>query len=286
MKNIVWLASYPKSGNTWVRVFLTNLLRDSDEPADINQLEKSPIASSRAVFDDVVGIKAADLSYREVDQLRPEVYRFLANEAKETCFFKIHDAYTMVDGGGPLVPPEVTRGAIYIIRNPLDVVISFANHLGAPIDRAVKRMADENFCFSGNPRRLDEQLRQRLLSWSGHVRSWTEAKNLEVLVIRFEDMKRTPLEIFTRIVTFTGLEKSRKQIKKALAFSDFSEMQRQEKEKGFKEKPLKAETFFRKGEVGDWRNVLNDTQVKKMIKTHGKVMKRFGYLDKKGEPVF
>lgn len=79
MKNIVWLASYPKSGNTWVRVFLTNLLRDSDCPADINQLEMTPIASNRSVFDDVVGMKAADLSYDEVDRLRPEVYRFLSN---------------------------------------------------------------------------------------------------------------------------------------------------------------------------------------------------------------
>jgi hypothetical protein len=147
-------------------------------------------------------------------------------------------------------------------------------------------MADENFCFSGNTRRLDEQLRQRLLSWSGHVRSWTEAKNLEVLVIRFEDMKRTPLVIFTRAVTFAGLKKSREQIKKALEFSDFSEMRRQEKEKGFKEKPLKAGAFFRKGEVGDWKNALTDSQVKKIIKKHGEVMKRFGYLDKKGEPVF
>jgi aryl sulfotransferase len=286
VKNIVWLASYPKSGNTWARVFLTNLLRDSDCPADINQLEMTPIASNRSVFDDVVGMKAADLSYDEVDRLRPEVYRFLSNEARRTCFLKIHDAYTLVDGVAPLVPLESTRSVIYIIRNPLDVVISFANHLGTPIDRAVKRMADENFCFSGNPRRLNGQLRQRLLSWSGHVQSWTDAKDLEVLVIKFEDMKRTPLEIFTRAVSFAGLEKSHEQIKKALVFSDFNEMQRQEKENGFKEKPLKAEAFFRKGEGGAWRNVLTYSQVKKIIKKHSQVMKRFGYLDKKGEPIF
>jgi hypothetical protein len=286
MKNIIWLASYPKSGNTWFRVFLTNLLRDSDQPADINQLEKTPIASARAVFDDAVGIEAADLSNDEVDRLRPEVYRFLSHQARETRFLKIHDAYTFLDHSSPLVPPEATRGAIYIIRSPLDVAVSFANHLDATLDKAVERMAEEDFCFSHRPGRLHDQLRQRLLSWSGHVRSWTEAENLEVHVMRYEDMKQHPEETFTRAVTFAGLEKSREQIKKALEFSDFSEMQRQEKEKGFKEKSLKAEAFFRKGEVGAWRNVLTNNQVKKIIEKHGEVMKRFGYLDKKGEPVF
>jgi hypothetical protein len=286
MKNLIWLASYPKSGNTWFRVFLTNLLRDGDEPADINRLERSPIASAREVFDNAVGIEAADLSFAEVDRLRPEVYRFLSHQAKEACFFKIHDAYTFLADGCPLVPPDATRGAIYIIRSPLDVVISFANHLGAPIDRAMKRMAEENFCFSGNPGRLEDQLRQRLLSWSGHVRSWTEAEDLEVHVMRYEDMKQNPTESFTRALRFAGLAKSPEQIARALKFSDFSEMQRQEKEKGFKEKPLKAGAFFRKGEVGSWREVLSHRQVKKIIAAHGDVMKRFGYLDDNGEPVF
>jgi hypothetical protein len=285
MNNIMWLASYPKSGNTWLRVFLTNLLRDGDEPADINQLEKSPIASARGVFDDIVGIAASDLTFAEADALRPDVYRFISNQAKETCFLKIHDAYTFLPDGSPLVPPEATRGVIYIIRNPLDVAISFANHLGAPIDRVLKRMAEHDFCFSGHPGRLDDQLRQRLLSWSGHVRSWTEAQNLDLHVIRYEDMKKKTVETFTRAASFAGLTHSAQQIEKALKFSDFSEMQRQEQEKGFKEKPLKADAFFHKGEVGTWRDTLNKRQVKKVIAAHGEVMKRFGYLDEKGEPL-
>ncbi len=288
MKNIIWLASYPKSGNTWLRVFLTNLLREDDEPADINRLDRTPIASARAVFDDAVGFEAADLSLDEVDRLRPEVYEHISNQANETRFFKIHDAYTYIDDcpGKPLVSFNATRGAVYIIRNPLDVTVSFANHLNTTIDKAVERMAEEDFCFSHQPGRLHEQLRQRLLSWSGHVRSWTGAEGLEVHVMRYEDMKQRPEETFTRAVQFAGLEKSRAQIEKALKFSRFSEMQRQENEKGFKEKPLQAQVFFYKGEVGVWRELLNGSQVKKIIAAHGDVMKRFGYLDQKGEPVF
>lgn len=104
--------------------------------------------------------------------------------------------------------------------------------------------------------------------------------------MRYEDMKQLPEETFTRAVQFAGLGKSREQIEKALKFSHFSEMQRQENEKGFKEKPLKMQAFFQKGEIGAWRDLLNGSQVKKIIAAHGGVMERFGYLDQKGEPVF
>jgi hypothetical protein len=288
MKNIIWLASYPKSGNTWFRVFLTNLLQDNDEPADINQLERTPIASARGVFDETVGIEAADLTHEEVERLRPEVYEHLSNQANETRFLKIHDAYTYIDDclDKPLVSVNATRGAIYIIRNPLDVTISFANHSAISIDKAIQRMADEKTCFSNAPGRLNNQLRQRLLSWSGHVLSWVEAPGLELHVMRYEDMYRSAETAFMAAIGFAGLEFPPDRVKQALAFSDISEMQRQEKEKGFKEKPVNCRAFFRKGKAGDWRDVLQPAQVKKVIDTHGEVMKRFGYLDHKGEPVF
>jgi len=285
MGNIIWIASYPKSGNTWFRVFLTNLLQDGDVPADINDLERTPIASARALFDEIVGVEAGDLTLDEVDSLRPEVYRYLSDEAGETLFMKIHDAYTYLPDGRPLVPPEATRSVIYIIRNPLDVVISFANHMGIPIDRAVKRLADDDFCFAAKSGRLHDQLRQRLFSWSKHVCSWTESGDLDVHIMRYEDMTLNPEQAFTDAVMFAGLEKNRQQIKKALGFSRFSELQRQERENGFKERPVKANLFFRMGESGYWRNVLSETHIRAIIGAHKDVMKQYGYLGENGEPV-
>jgi len=286
MKNITWLASYPKSGSTWFRFFLTNLQQDSDKPADINRLEKTPIASSRSVFDDITGIASADLTHGEIDNLRPDVYRFLSEEAEETRFLKIHDAYTYVEGGKPLVPPEVTRGVIYFIRSPLDVAVSFANHSGIGIDESIERMNDESFCFCDAIGKLDVQLRQRLLSWSGHVRSWIQAPKLDVHVIRYEDMKQKPVETFTCAVRFAGLEHPPGKIQKALRYSDFKEMQRQEREKGFIEKSPDCGSFFYKGEVGAWRSRLNKKQVQTIINAHQKVMTQFGYLNDNDEPVF
>jgi aryl sulfotransferase len=280
MKNIIWLTSYPKSGNTWFRFFLANLQTDREEPADINRLVETPVASTRVVFDDITGIGSADLTHDEIDRLRPEVYRFLSEESKETRFMKIHDAYTYVEGGIPLVPSEVTRGVIYFIRSPLDVAVSFANHSGIDIDQAIKQMNDETFCLCDATGKLEVQLRQRLLSWSKHVQSWIQAPGLDVLVIRYEDMKQKPVETFTRAARFAGLEYPPGKIRKALKQSNFKEMQRQEQEKGFREKSPSCDVFFYKGEIGTWRNVLNKKQVQTIIRYHKDVMKQFGYLEK------
>ena len=104
---------------------------------------------------------------------------------------KVHDAYTSNDKNIPLFPEEATAGAIYFIRNPLDVVISFAHHSGWDYDTAISRMADEGFAFCNKPKRLHAQLHQRLLSWSGHVKSWSEQAPFPVCVLRYEELNES-----------------------------------------------------------------------------------------------
>lgn len=278
MGGIIWLASYPKSGNTWFRVFLSNLLGEQDKPADINELHRTPIASARGIFDDEVGIEASDLTPDEIDRLRPEVYEKLASDADETLFMKVHDAYTLVDDNVPLFPNSATQGAIYIIRNPLDVAVSFAHHSGWDYDRTISEMADEKAAFCSKTRSLHNQLRQKLLTWSEHVLSWTKQTAFPVCVLRYEDMKQRPAETFGRAVRFAGLDYTEKQIEKALSMCTFEELQRQEREKGFQEKSPASDMFFRKGEVGSWRNELNSKQAEQIIEDHRGVMTRFGYL--------
>ena len=84
MSNIIWLASYPKSGNTWFRVFLANFLRDADEAVDINHLNMMLIASARWLFDAATGVEASDLTPEEIERWRPAVYEHLVQEAGDT----------------------------------------------------------------------------------------------------------------------------------------------------------------------------------------------------------
>lgn len=282
MSGIIWLASYPKSGNTWLRVFLTNLRREQTESADINKLNSTPIASARVIFDDEVGIEASDLTADEIDCLRPEVYTQLAANTEETLFMKVHDAYILADGKTPLFPKAASIGVIYIIRNPLDVAVSSAHHSGLDYDQVILNMADETHALCGKQERLYVQLRQRLLSWSGHVLSWIKISGFNICILRYEDMQQRPLETFERAVRFAGLDYGRDEIQKAIDSSSFEELRRQEEKGGFKERSSCSEFFFRKGKAGTWKEELTGEQAGQIIRDHGKVMRMYGYLDEKG----
>ncbi len=277
-KNIVWLASYPKSGNTWFRVFLTNLLSNSDNPADINNLYPTTIASSRTLFDEATGLPSSDLTQDEIEKLRPRVYRYMSETSDEIIYHKIHDAWIILNEGTDLVPKEVTKGVLYFIRNPLDVAVSFAHHSATTIDKAIDMMNNHDFAFCSRETKLHNQTRQRLLTWSEHVASWIDQSGLPVKILRYEDMLNDPFEIFKQAVKFLHLPATDNKIKKALEFSSFEIVSHQEKENGFREKAAKSESFFRKGKSGDWQNVLTKEQIERIVSIHKNVMERFGYL--------
>jgi aryl sulfotransferase len=282
---IIWLASYPKSGNTWFRTFISNLLNEKHEEISINQLKTDGIFSSRPLFDHITGVEASNLTAAEIDRLRPRIYNHLARTAERTLFIKVHDAYTYLEDGTPLMGKENAK-AIYILRNPLDVAVSFANHASKDLDTMVTNMGDATFASCNNKNQLANQLRQQLLTWSAHVESWAQATEIPVHLVRYEDMKLDPIPTFTKAVRFMGLDCSEEQIKKAIEMSDFKKLKAKEEVEGFKERPYKTAAFFRKGEVGDWRNHLSDAQRDRLIADHGEVMRKYGYLNEDGELVY
>jgi len=284
MGDIIWLASYPKSGNTWFRAFLSHLLQEENEEISINKMKTDGIFSSRAIFDDITGIESSDLTADEIDARRPLVYNHLAQMANRQLFVKVHDAYTYVEDGKPLLS-TVNSKAIYIIRNPLDVAVSFANHSSKNFNQIITYMGDETFSFCDNKNRLPKQLRQKLLSWHSHVESWTNASELPVHMMRYEDMQADPVKTFTEAVRFIGIDCSEEQIKKAISASDFNKLKAEEEESGFKERISKTTVFFRTGKAGDWRNHLNKEQRDAIITDHGAAMRKFGYLDSMGNLV-
>lgn len=285
MNGIIWLASYPKSGNTWFRVFLCNLLADQNEPVSINRLDSIPMASDRSLLDEYLGIETSDLDCDEIDRLRPELYKLLARHSDAPFFIKIHDAYTSVADDVPMIPQEATAAVIYVIRNPLDVAVSFAHASGCDYDTAIARMSDVSYALNYNLDLLLPQVRQKLLSWSGHVRSWLDLSPLPVCILRYEDMKNRPLETFGRAIQFAGLSFSGEQIARAIAHSSFENLQNQENEAGFKEKAATKSRFFREGKIGTWCRELNSEQTLRVISDHREIMQRFGYLDERENAV-
>jgi hypothetical protein len=277
-KKIVWLASYPKSGNTWFRAFLTALLNDGE--VDINDMETDGIFSSRQIFDLCTDLDSTCLTDEEVKLLQPDVFNCLAAITnKERLFIKVHDAYTYNQLHKPIIPVESTFCAIYIIRNPLDVACSFASHLDRTIDEAIHIMNNPNGILVKQKDNLNinNQFIQLMHSWSGHVESWTEQSGIPLLIIRYEDLFNDPLTLFTQAVRFIGLTANAGQIKKATSASSFSQLKWNENEKGFRER-ITSNTFFRKGKSGNWKNELNNEQINNIISRHGKLMQLYNYL--------
>lgn len=285
MGGIYWLASYPKSGNTWFRAVLTNYMSGSEAPVGINELNTGAIASSRGWVDDVIGFDTADLTQAEVQALRPQVYRWTGRD-DAVGYHKIHDAYRYDDDGRPLVDDLATLGAIYLVRNPLDVAPSLANHNGIDIDGAISLMADPDHALARSTQRLTDQLLQVMGSWSDHVNSWTRAQGLNLMILRYEDMLANPAEAFRKAFAFLGLSVEATRLARAIDFSTFDALSAQEAQTGFRERPGKAERFFRKGRAGSWRETLTAAQVDRIIGTHHSTMTRFGYLDAEGNLAF
>ena len=146
-------------------------------------------------------------------------------------------------------------------------------------------MGKPKFAFCKGKFRHTNQTRQWLLSWSMHVSSWINEKNLNVLVLRYEDMKLKPYETFTRAVHFLQLDVTPSAINQAIDYAHIDALQQQEAVIGFKEKPAYVKQFFRKGIVGDWKQTLSEQQIQKISRDHQEVMKTFGYLDTEGMPM-
>ena len=275
--SIVWLASYPKSGNTWLRAFLTSYLNPDPEPLSINALIGGALAYQRALFDGCVGRASSDMTPDEILDARPRFHRRLARDLPRPTFVKVHDACIRTPRGAALFPRAATAGAVYLVRNPLDVAVALANHQGTSVDAAI---ADMNRAATLAPQTggLSRQLPQPMLTWSAHVTSWRECAAFPVHVVRYEDLLADPAAEFGGIARFCGLEWDRARLARAVDETAFHRLRDQERHCGFDEKPLAAASFFRAGTAGGWRTALGAGQVRRLVETHEPVMDRFGYL--------
>lgn len=282
MKTLVWLASYPRSGNTWLRVFLTNLMNPGEHPASINELYPTTIVKSCQFLENTLGYDVEYLTPQEVSNALPSAIRWHAQNNKGLSFHKVHDLKS-----NDIILEEYTRCIIYIIRNPLDVCVSFARFLGIKdLDKAVEIMSNPEMLISEHPNTFPTQFPQCISSWSEHVRSWTENGTQSLTSIRYEDMLNQSTPTFSRVAKVLGIASGSASITTAIEKSEFNHLHSQELSHSFRERPKSSNRFFSSGKTGNWRSVLNENQVSKIITDHKDCMKKFGYLDPSGNPVF
>lgn len=274
---LVWLASYPKSGNTWTRAFLSNLaaiLAGERDEIDVNGISRFSMGENFAPFyEERLGFKPTSQHREQVAALRHEVQQWMADQYDDLVFVKTHNSLVM-DHGRPLINLAVTSGAIYIVRDPRDVAISLAHHLGKTIDEAIRTMGARDTETPINEKRIHEIWG----SWSQHVESWTRKPHRAIYVMRYEDMLSEPQKTFGGLARHLLLNFTPAQLDLAVQRSSFAVLKGQEEKNGFVEKSERADRFFREGRAGQWKDVLSAEQVRRIVSDHGEQMTRFGYL--------
>jgi hypothetical protein len=273
----VWLASYPKSGNTWARAFLHNLFKSMSGEGgtqNINGLNRFTAAvNGRELYAETLGFKPTDEHRDQIAAARHEVQRRAAEQFEGLIFTKTHQAL-VVDRGSTTINFAVTAGAIYIVRNPLDVAISYAHHLERPLDEAIAIMGD---AYAEIPM-TETQVHEVLGSWSRHVLSWTHKPHQAIYVMRYEDMLATPERTFGGLASHLLLALTAEQLADAIDRSSFTSLRAQEEREGFQERPRATGRFFREGRAGQWKDILTKKQVARIVEDHGPQMARFDYL--------
>ncbi|MBA4100347.1 MAG: sulfotransferase [Rhodospirillum sp.] len=273
MSKIIWLASYPKSGNTWMRAFLHNLFRDPDEAYDINKITDLSISDSSIDWYRAQDKRDwAEWSAVDVARMRRGAQLAMCRLKPDDVFVKTHNA-SVVFLGYPMMHQDLTAGAIYIVRNPLDVCISLSHHYGTDLDTTIDILADPSIGSKTNDKIVYEVHK----SWSIHVDSWTNPPRPGLAVLRYEDMLNNPIKTFGGLTQFLGLNPPRKRLERAIERASFKTLRRQEDQQGFKEKSPFAKKFFRDGRAGQWRELLTPAQIDKMANAHKEQMQRFGY---------
>ncbi|MBR9831836.1 sulfotransferase domain-containing protein [bacterium] len=277
-KNVVWLASYPKSGNTWLRSILVHLLQPAQKDDRLDYLKHIRYVSDRRLFDEYSGIDSSDLCDEEISLLRPKVYETMSSHSKENLFFKIHDAYQILSNGEALISKKASKSIVYIVRNPLDVAVSFSAFKRSTIDKVIEEMNDKSFCLADSKHSLKMEIRQYLSSWSNHVESWTKQKDIPVLVVRYEDLICDVFGVVSQVVEFLELPCSIQQIKLAIDESSFYKLKKMEEDYGYLEKHSNCNSFFRSGVSGEGIKKLTQIQVEKIKLDHQEMMQFLGYL--------
>lgn len=255
-QQIIWLASYQKSGNTWMRVFLANYFAPKGQRLSINQLEQFTTGDLRLdFFDKAAGGQFRGDTVEDSILIRPAVQRLIAASKPGHHFVKTHSQVATI-GETPLINPDVTAAAIYILRNPFDVVPSFARHSGRTIDEMIDAMVDPNAVF-----RSGDGIYEIIGRWDEHIESWVGAPGLPQIAVRYEDMITDTQAEMRKVLEFLRIPIKDGQLKRAVRASSFSELRKQERQQGFSERPEQMDAFFVTGKSGGWREALTPAQV-------------------------
>jgi aryl sulfotransferase len=273
---ITWIASYPKSGSTWIRILIDAYRANGY--VDINDLQTGHGDSSAAYTRSVSAIPLKNLTVLGEWLLRPAALLTAMSCLPAPRIFKTHYANVVADGMPAFIPRALTQRAIYIFRDPRSVITSLAEWYDIDHTEAVEVLGNENFNIKAQIDGLTTT--QHINTWSRHVRSWMDEKRFPVLLVSYEDMLESAETELSRIVRFLGMDYDRERVRRAVKAAELSKLRRAEAKTGFREfleqRPQKQ--FFGKGGTR-WQNEVEPELIAKVEEDHREMMLKFNYLE-------
>ena len=265
-KKITWISSYPKSGNTWIRAIIFCALRGY---LDLNQI--GDLIPNFSIFPNNLESKnfssPLDIRYRW-----SQAQKILVSKNENNIILKTHNAAGKYDFGF-FPQEEFTLNAIYVVRDPRDVAVSYSKHFKTSIRDAARRINSETHSIKPDNPKEGNKGAEFTSSWKSHVNGWKNSI-FPILILKYEDLLEHPAENIARILHFMKISPKIK-VDDIMKFTDFNHLSRKEKDGGFSEASPHT-NFFRNGSKSQWKKIPSKS-FRAIEINNGKLMAEFGY---------
>jgi len=277
---IIWIASYPKSGNTFLRTFLASYYYskkgkfDFDLLLKIHQFPNMKFSKTKSLCEEDASSKwiLNQNEFFDKDNLN---------------FVKTHNCLLPYKGN-KFTTKDQTIGAIYVVRDPRNVITSMTHHYSITYEIALKKMLDDNATLLQKSYDGDFSNFTYLSSWSKNYRSWKNSNEFKILFIKYEELELNKEDTFAKVLSFinalSNYEKDidEKKFYNSLNSTSFSNLQNKEKNEGFEESVISRETgkkipFFNLGFKNRWQKILPEDIKKKINESLSEDIKALGY---------
>ena len=273
---IIWIASYPKSGNTWVRSFLSTYLYSSNDNFDFDLLKKIPKFPSEKLIEGIISLEELKKDRLKIAKQYINLQKKL-NLDNSIKFLKTHNACLSYKGDW-FTDENNTAGYIYLVRDPRSVVLSYAHYANIDLKEATKLLLNSGATGSSDKEGLVVDIRS---SWKNNYLSWKKARKYKGLIIRYEDLVENSFLHFKKILLFLqnymDIKIDDKKIKNCINSCEFKNLKKMEKNLGFYE-AIENRDFFRKADINEWKKEIDDKLKYEIESNFKNEMKELGYI--------